>query len=253
MTKEEFNKIDKLYQYTNFCSALQIIISNTLLFNPLKRMNDINELYRPSLIECGYGTKENFKVAQKMIYDHQQISLTRDFRGKKGFDIPAMWGHYADKGRGVCLIFDKNKLINTLSKKHRRKIVKYVEGLDPDIQLSAETIKRERFSNSEYDIFFFRKSKDWSYEQEFRVLIQSDSDQREKLELKDALVGAIMCRADDVQEGHLVSESRYYKMSQKVCPNIYTYEACGAKRMLFDSDRNTIFPNIDPKRFVPCW
>lgn len=32
--------------------------------------------------------------------------------------ISAMWGHYADKNHGVCIVFDKNKLVEILKKQN---------------------------------------------------------------------------------------------------------------------------------------
>ena len=45
---------------------------------------------------------------------YQQISFAQDRECEDctylGFDLHSMWGLYADKGYGVCLVFDKDKL-----------------------------------------------------------------------------------------------------------------------------------------------
>ena len=111
MEKDEFNKLEKLYHYTSFDSCIKILLSNTLLLGKLCDLNDINELYRPLFSKTLEGT--DFDYVRKELGKYQQLSLTQDDKSidRLGFDIPAMWGHYADKGRGVCLVFNKAKLL----------------------------------------------------------------------------------------------------------------------------------------------
>lgn len=100
-----FNEIEKLYHYTSLDSALKILLTESLLFSKLERMNDINESHR-SLFFSFDSNEEDLK---KQIESCSQISLTQDSQ-RLGFNIPAMWGHYASKGYGVCLAFDKSKI-----------------------------------------------------------------------------------------------------------------------------------------------
>ena len=123
MTKEEFYKTEKLYHYTSFDTALNILMTNELWFNHLKDLNDINELYRPLFYEK--ISTEIEKMAKQEIDMYQQVSLTRD-SCRMGFDIPAMWGHYGNKGKGVCFIFNKEKLLNNLSSNIYHGEVEYV-------------------------------------------------------------------------------------------------------------------------------
>ena len=52
---------------------------------------------------------------------YRQISLTIDDmeQNKLGFDLHQMWGLYADKGKGVCLVFDKDTKVSQV-KIHKR-------------------------------------------------------------------------------------------------------------------------------------
>lgn len=126
--RNQFINTDRLYHYTTFNNAIKILQSHTLLFGRLKDMNDINELYWPLAFsyQRRHENRNNDDLFEKMkedYYKYQQISLTMD-GNRMGFDIPAMWGHYAQKGNGVCLVFDKNKLLSYLEEeKHRRHIV----------------------------------------------------------------------------------------------------------------------------------
>lgn len=204
--KQSFNNTERLYHYTPFDSAIKILQSRTLLFGRLKDMNDINELYRPMVPEFNpsHLFENNDKLydnLDKEINKYQQISLTKDGR-RFGFDIPAMWGHYANKGKGVCFVFDKEKLVNQLKNERKRHVI-YGNVVYTDDFASTILCRTNDddliipFNREEEKYLFFRKTKDWQYEQEFRVLIKTDSGSREKLEYQDALIAIVMHNADD--------------------------------------------------------
>ena len=125
--RNRFNNTERLYHYTTFNNALKILQSHTLLFGRLKDMNDINELYRPLAFfyHSRHDNRNNDDIHKKMkedFYKYQQISLTMD-GSRMGFDIPAMWGHYAQNGNGVCLVFDKNKFCSYLNEEKQQRHV----------------------------------------------------------------------------------------------------------------------------------
>lgn len=109
MEREQFLRTKRLYHYTKFQSAVKILDSMSLKFGSLDGMNDINERYRPLCIPVSNET--NIEAFSEEFYKQlsyvKQISLTRDIGKHYGFDIPAMWGHYAEMGEGVCFILDK--------------------------------------------------------------------------------------------------------------------------------------------------
>lgn len=202
----QFNNTERLYHYTTYNSALKILQSHTLLFGRLKDMNDINELYRPLAFfyHPRHGYRNNDDIHKKMkedFYKYQQISLTHD-GNRMGFDIPAMWGHYAQNGNGVCLVFDKAKLTTYLDEKKRQQRIvyddiKYTKDYSPEINYNTDPNNNLiAFGEEEEKDYFFHKTEDWSYEQEFRVIIKSDSEEREKLNFKDSLLAIIMHNAE---------------------------------------------------------
>lgn len=93
-----------LFHYTTFESALKIIVSGVLKFGDFKNMNDIAEAYREV-----FGMAED-SIIYKILAEYQSICLTQDNPSRRGFSIDSLWGHYAQKGSGVCLVFDKKKL-----------------------------------------------------------------------------------------------------------------------------------------------
>ena len=214
MIKEDFYKTEKLYHYTSFEKALGILQTNQLWFGYLKDLNDINELYRPMFYEK--ITPEIEKMAKTELEKYQQLSLTRDFC-RYGFDIPAMWGHYGDKGKGVCFIFDKDKLLNSISPGIYHDKVEYVS---PDYSFSVFFRVKdnviEPFTNQDIDEFFFKKTCDWSYEQEYRLLVKTDEKGRYKLPLNDSLIGIAIRDARIEDEHHNVTTSVYYNNLKKV-------------------------------------
>lgn len=187
----KFKNLKKLYHYTSFDTAVKIIESGVLKFSPLQRLNDINEKCRPICKNIFPNGKDrhDFEYYEKMLSEIKQISFTFDKNNHYGFDIPAMWGHYANKGDGVCFIFD------------RIKIIKEVEnnGYEySDVDYNSEVVKGisvEKEYNDIHDFFddnrsaFTTKTEDWSYEQEFRVLNFIDN---KDLDIRSALVGIIL-------------------------------------------------------------
>ena len=96
------NNVDKMvYHYTSIESAKKILETKSLRFGRLNGMNDINESYRAIWYP---HEAEDVDKYENAVYSYRQISLTLDKPTKRGFDIPPMWGHYAQKGAGVCIV-----------------------------------------------------------------------------------------------------------------------------------------------------
>lgn len=227
--RNQFNNSERLYHYTSFSSAMKILQSHTLLFGRLKDMNDINELYRPLAFyyHPRHDNRNNDDIHKKMkedYYKYQQISLTMD-GNRMGFDIPAMWGHYAQNGNGVCLVFDKAKLITYLDEEKRQRHIvyddiKYTKDYSPEINYDIDPNNNLIvFGEEEEKDYFFHKTEDWSYEQEFRVIIKSDSDEREKLNFKNSLLSIIMHNAKSVGHEQTIFASIEHEKISKVAGN----------------------------------
>ena len=253
--KQRFNSTEKLYHYTTFDSAIKILQSRSLLFGRLKDMNDINELYRPMVPDFNPNRQaENndrlYDNLDKEINKYQQISLTMDGR-RYGFDIPAMWGHYANKGKGVCLVFDKNKFVNRLKDEQKRHLLygKIVYTDDFFSIIICQTKADDSiipFTKKEEKGWFFRKTKDWQYEQEFRVLIKSDSESREKLMFQDSLIAVVMHNAESVALNQTIFDSIEFQIINKIIssyrPSIPVLEHCAfIQERLLITDGHTIW------------
>lgn len=115
--KEQFEQTEKLYHFTKFDTALKILESNRLRFGRLDNMNDIHENDKIEFVDSNNQPINRFpsRVLDALhdeIYKYRQISLTADDKpsDKLGFNLHQMWGLYAEKGEGVCFVFDKIEL-----------------------------------------------------------------------------------------------------------------------------------------------
>lgn len=217
-----------LYHYTSFESAVKIISSGVLRFSKIDKLNDIHEVNGPLVM---WSKEEDGRKIQKNLQYYSQISLTTDGE-RKGYDIPAMWGHYAERGHGVCLAFDMEVLTHLVKKRRLySKEVDYGEIEDPGEYVYDGKIhgSAKEFILISKDTLFFRKSTDWKYEQEYRI-ITIDS-KYTPLQFKEALVGAIL-----YNEKHAAfCSSAEYKTLKALLPSgsVYRYGTSFEKGRLF--------------------
>lgn len=162
-----------LFHYTKFESALKIIATESLIFGNSKDMNDIAEVKRDV-----YGMIPTC-IIEKELDKYKTISLTLDDASCRGFSIDPLWGHYAQGGNGVCLVFDRGKLEKKLKKQFGSKAtiapIKYLSNYSNAIFTEGVTPLdvKKHIENSIEDIFF-TKAIDWRYENELRILIKGN-------------------------------------------------------------------------------
>ena len=176
--KEQFEKTEKLYHFTSFDTALKIIESNHLRYGRLNNMNDIHENDKIVLVDANNHPTNKFPsdVLDELydeIYKYRQISLTADDNegDKNGFDLHQMWGLYADKGEGVCLIFDKKELEKGFGSATLHDRVSYDKTVDSYyISLSNTADKVSVEIREHANEIFFHKRREWEHEQEYRLL-----------------------------------------------------------------------------------
>ncbi len=189
--KEQFEQTEKLYHFTTFDTALKIIESNRLRFGRLSNMNDIHENDKLMFADAnGKGIDEFPSDVLDALYDeiykYRQISLTADSEkgDKDGFDLHQMWGLYADKGEGVCLVFDKKELEKNydMVNIHKERV-----NYDNSQELESYVISLSRKSEnvpaevkSQISKFFFHKRKEWEHEQEYRLIKRCPNTTREE-------------------------------------------------------------------------
>lgn len=174
MDKVEFSKMEKLYHYTNMSSLAKILEMKSLLFGKLPRMNDINERHKEVYIDhmnADTFSSRVFSNISRELKHLGQISLTKDSQQRRGFDIPAMWGHYARSGNGACIVFNRKNIIERCNNiGYIYDEVEYKDSVNPIIyKLDDGELVHDFLKRQSHDLFF-TKTRDWSYEQEFRIL-----------------------------------------------------------------------------------
>ena len=219
---KQFDSFPKLYHFTNMYAALQIVESKKLKFSKLAGTNDLCENFKNPYYDC--GIKENqIDDIRKEIQKREQISLTvdkKDASGLRGFELQQMWGLYADKCFGVCLVFDKSKFKKLLEKENwDYKEVVYSENASGDVSVedNGHTITTISSDDSKKTDPFFQKRKEWEHEQEFRVLAKfDDSQSAHYFDFGDSLKYVIMRRAKTIDEKDSLANSVEYKVLKKV-------------------------------------
>ena len=214
ITPKAFQSIEKLYHYTSFETALKIIASGQLRYGRLSNMNDVNEAYK--FISFGHKIDINTQEVLDELSLYRQLSFSQD-RDNCGYNISPMWGHYAQKGRGVCLVFDRNKLENKLSEQSNvySKTITYKSNYSGDIDIEMSDIPQSIASQKEG--IFFSKSSEWEYEQEYRIVKKfNNTNGDEFLDIKDCIIAVIMYYTDDVNYSNSVFDSLNYHILRKV-------------------------------------
>lgn len=117
--------------------------------------------------------------------DREDCSASRVPIGR-GWARASMWEHYAENHAGVCLIFDRDALIEAFTSSIRAQIeldpyhrrVRYVDlGMPDDLvmvfgdgYMDGSDQAVYEFIESNKDAIFFQKAEDWASESEYRFL-----------------------------------------------------------------------------------
>ena len=240
MNRKKIDWMKMVYHYTTFESAIHIIVSNSLKFGHFKNMNDISEVKRD--IMC--MKPESFK---EEIDRYKAICLTSSTKDTMGFDIPPLWGHYAQKGNGVCLLFDREELLSQLNKQYPNHctpgqplinyVVNYSNATGPaDINKEGD----EPLNDGEILNIFYTKAIDWKYESEYRLLIRNDREDN-VIDIGDALQSIIVCFPKE----ELIKNHVNYKILRKLLPSrlpIFHYTTQIGNRLLHDENGKKIWP-----------
>jgi Protein of unknown function (DUF2971). len=125
---------------------------------------------------------------------YKQISFTMDFDTSiKGYASPLIWGVYGDKNKGVCIELDYEKL--NLPSSYFCDIVEYTNNTNHRIKISNDVVSvtsLKSFIREHQKELFFLKDKCWEYENEYRII--SDSD--EYLDISNAITAVYVADLD---------------------------------------------------------
>ena len=163
----------KLYHYTSFESFVKIWLSQKILLGSIENVNDFLE-YKHTVEVCNPCCLPLTEAFNDVRASFRQISFTLDDDQMEGFKNPMMWGQYANKGKGVCIEFDFNKLFLNYKDKsdvfdgfvcYKDKLPKLppINGLK-----TRNDIRRYILCNKEP--IMFTKFTVWNAENEYRIV-----------------------------------------------------------------------------------
>jgi hypothetical protein len=238
-----------LHHYTKLDTALNCILnSKTLRLNICENVNDPKEsnvmisLHSPSdfpepesgkTLEMFVQANRYFKKGVKILcfsQDDPRFIGTNQNHFAFGYVKPRMWATYGDNHKGVCLVFDKEKLANQIRSELSEKGTLYEGAISYDYPLETPygkvvysatqsealsislpdmlsdfelTMKRQ--IESYYHTYFFCKHEDWKTENEYRWILQSESIEPEIFSFGDSLLGIVVGRSFPEKEEDFAS------------------------------------------------
>ncbi len=193
-----------LYHYTTAGTAIDCILPNkTLKFNRFMNLNDPKEsrfediiTIEPSSSNIRPQLVDYFRSQTKAVCFSCDI-LTDDFCSR-GFAKPRMWASYGDNHKGICLVFDKEKLRTAIcNNKDNEDImldgkISYGPSRDGLIHNCSDFEDAKDYIINNPDYFFFYKHCDWHTENEYRFILITEGTNDQFLSFSDALVGIVV-------------------------------------------------------------
>lgn len=229
-----FDSKQYLYHYTKTSTAIEHILSKgTLQFSQFANLNDPKESRFEDINVFGNASLPFGDTRDRLIdffrYKVKVACFSRDDQNidhphlyssdmcSRGYAKPRMWATYGcepfEEGgtvnfgehRGVCLVFDKEKL-KTVFTKHKNSNdiilegpVNYGRAYDEilkgaffaDIGKLNEDFERTLYEmiDKYYQTYFLFKHSDWSTENEYRFILIGDNEKNELLKFENSMVG----------------------------------------------------------------
>jgi len=237
MNIEDLMSTDLIYHFTNFKTALELILDkNCFKFSTLNNTNDPLEYkkisFHQSWIKKNYddlskineydeeinrNIKRKLKIACFSTNEIPRI-MEEDLKEIRKKTFPAvyrsrMWSQYADNHEGVCLVFSKSKLIESLQniENINGKNLFYgnmtyqykfgfnnVEFLDGNEMLDDNALYFRKWLRKNYSNLLLKKHIDYNTESEFRIIVFDPDNMFDNFAIDYSLYG-IIC-GDKVSE-----------------------------------------------------
>lgn len=147
----------RLYMYVTADALFAIIRTGRLKLSHPWKTNDITE--------C---------LAQNEVNQRYEIKNSGYLCFSADCTSPAMWGYYADRGKGACLAFDFDVI--EVQQDVYELLVDGMVNVDQPIYIRKVEYGETRSLSNENGNEFFSKSKEWEHEQEYRIVISLDNE-----------------------------------------------------------------------------
>ncbi|MBQ0883189.1 DUF2971 domain-containing protein [Streptomyces sp. RT42] len=214
-----------LFHYTNATAAIRhILATGKLRLSPYKSTNDLweSQPHYPTLsahhdqrdLDAGFPLWDEIDRQLRL---HTKVGcLTQDVAlpfsvfnpdALRGWAHLSLWAHYGDGHTGVCLRFDRDKLVQSLLE-HRGPAsfafhgpVRYLRSQDGpptrgiDVgqvaEFGADAVALA-YAEANKDSLFFRKHIDWDSEAEYRLILLNQSTDFDYVDIRSALTGIVL-------------------------------------------------------------
>lgn len=195
-----------LFKYCKFdINALQIIINKTLYFSSPDKLNDpldsnfdlvienpenFSDKTRDYIKYSGFPINEKVKsmlrdysllldnfAKQKTLLTEYCHDMQNNYLGICSFSIKVinqnlMWSHYANEAKGLCLVFEREQLAQSLMKYKLKNYTLTRDSVSYDgIKPLDVLINKKGEIASSFD-HLFSKTKHWMGEKEYRIILE---------------------------------------------------------------------------------
>lgn len=221
----QYDDGNHLFHYTTFEAAIKIVTSNKLKFGHFRNMNDVAESLRQVYLQDS-DSLELMKAAEAELDRYQLLCFTKDDFKNRGCMNDALWGYYSEKGNGVCLVFNKQKIVSRFKQEFKRDrfctSVQYKKEFGNLIFLNGRT-EAELYASikqSYRNIFFEKDALYWSHEKEYRMLAKSEQDLW--LDFGDSLEAVILSRPANLESFRNSAAAAFAKLIGEDRTLLYT-------------------------------
>lgn len=179
---------NNIYHYTKFDNLLSILKESKFKFSDFNNANDY---------------KEKSAIRRKNeIERFKYISFTQNKELESySYANPPLWYFYANRNNGACICFDKYKLLADI-KPIKEGSINYEQGVS-------------RIDNQSIEDYLMEKSKPWSYEDEYRIIVDASCEDIPKITkyIKSIYIGQAVSY-DDARKilEYLPQEIELYQM-----------------------------------------
>lgn len=221
----KFNTEDYVAHYTRLETVIEYILpSNKIKINSIRNMNDpyenkmhwidIDGLIDDKKLEESFQIKRDLKNILSnsiKIFASTHYEENKDYAGLSShiYCRPRMRAQYGNNHKGVCLIFNKQKLdcfkkSSNISKYIRDK-VEYLPCLNTENDFDVDSyIKAKEYIEDKNKLFddinknefiksrFFKKHDDWKGESEYRWIVLSDDKIDLFIDFEDSLEAIVL-------------------------------------------------------------
>jgi hypothetical protein len=118
-----------------------------------------NEIKRSGVLENGEMAERAMEFFREKLFNYGILSMSTNWESS------AMWSHYAETHSGICLGFDSRMELFHRTKHKGILSLRKVHYCDERVPLAIGS-RKSQVPND----LFFRKSSDWCYEEEWRVV-----------------------------------------------------------------------------------